>query len=233
MVGGLVKPRMRICMTPKAFHSRTQWLQSLGCQLPSSVHFPRPVHPDLRPSPTESVVTWFDKQTKAFCLRKYITVCHSHRHPSIMFHEDFDGINKEALTRVPRGAKHFWSRVESLRPVISIKVESLFSSAFLRLQKFFVFIISNSVPFFDKMSSRYNKKLKKKKPTLSYSYGSSHAVGVPQTYNVWINWLWMNASIFFLWMLKEPVLQRLTKNYIPERSQVSSNALLNSPLTTF
>lgn len=42
----------------------------------------------------------------------------------------------------------------------------------------------------------------------------------------------MNESFYSLLVnwLQEPVLQGLTNNYIPERSQVSSNALLKSPL---
>lgn len=48
----------------------------------------------------------------------------------------------------------------------------------------------------------------------------------------YMNKLIMNKGINFLHVhwVKEPVLQELTKNYVPNRSQVSSNALLQSPL---
>lgn len=49
----------------------------------------------------------------------------------------------------------------------------------------------------------------------------------------YMNKLIMNKSINLLHVnwVKESVLQELTKNYVPNRSQVSSNALLQRPLS--
>ena len=97
-----LKMQTRVTAKLALFPLKNRVISELRLPVSKFWHF----HPDLRQLPIESVVTWFDRHTQAFCLRKYTTMCcHPNKNPSTMFHDDFDDISKEALVRAPEAPR--------------------------------------------------------------------------------------------------------------------------------
>lgn len=69
MVSGLVRPQRQICVTPKAFQSRTQWLPELVLPVGKFWALSQTCSSQFEAN-TESVETWFDKQTQSLLPQK-------------------------------------------------------------------------------------------------------------------------------------------------------------------